>query len=84
MLPQAIINHPRAKEILQSRDLTHKFTPSDLSNFKQDGKLGWHDPAYLSEAAEASGRRAASEFSELEKERFKEEWGEEEEEYSDS
>jgi hypothetical protein len=68
---------------LQSRDLYGKFTPSDLSNFKQDGKLGWHDPAYLSEAAAASGKRADSEFAELEKERFKEEWGEEEEEYSE-
>jgi hypothetical protein len=68
---------------LQSRDLSGKFTPSDMSNFKQDGKLGWHDPAYISEAAAASERRAAGEFSELEKERFKEEWGEEEEEYSE-
>jgi hypothetical protein len=45
--------------------------------------LGWHDPAYLSEAAVASEKRAASEFAELEKERFKEDWGEGEEEYSD-
>jgi hypothetical protein len=45
--------------------------------------LGWHDPAYLSEAAAASEKRAASEFAELEEERFKEDWGEEEEEYSE-
>ena len=55
-----------------------------ITDFKDDGRSGRHDPQWLREALEASGRRMAGDYEEYLESQFKDTYGEEKEELSDT